>query len=364
MHIGRYEVVLPIAEGPLGKVLVASDPLLGRQVAIKVLRTDAGLPSADARARLVARLRESARAMAALSHPGFVALHDTGDDESGAPYLVFELVKGPTLRERLASGPLAPADVASMGRALGAALTYAHGVDFVHGDVKPENVMLSGTGSKLTDPGLSSLAREAPAGPYDDQLGLAGLLYEALTGKSPFAEGTRQPPSALAPHLRSFPHLDTIFDRALAKDPRKRFSSCDVLGNVLATELEGVGAGPLPPASRSSIVPRATRRWQNAAAGAAVLVICTLVLLGRQERHSREPGVSLRSVSSAFFAAIGAARGAATSSAHRLHPPAASPAPTSAATAPGEPSDASRAEATPGIDGPSGLDGAGTTTAP
>ena len=66
MHFGRYEVVLPIAEGPLGKVLVARDPALGRQVAIKVLRGDADLP-AEARARLAARFRESGRAFAALS---------------------------------------------------------------------------------------------------------------------------------------------------------------------------------------------------------------------------------------------------------------------------------------------------------
>jgi serine/threonine protein kinase len=355
VRIGRYEVVLPIAEGPLGKVLLGRDPVLARQVAIKVVRADAG-------ADLFGRVRQSARAMAALSHPGFVALHDMGDDETGAPYLVLEFVTGPTLRERLAGGPLSPAEVGSMGRALGAALTFAHGVDFVHGDVKPENVMLPSTGARLTEPGLASLARGTPVSPFDDQLGLAGLLYEALTGKSPFADGTRQPPSVAAPNLRSFPHLDTIFDRALAKDPRKRFSSCDVLGNVVATELEGVGTGPLPPASRSSIVPRATRRWQNAAAGAAVLVICALVLLGRQERHSGAEGASLRNVSSAFFAAIGAPRGPAASSVRHPHPsPAASLAPVSASA---ETSDAPRtgaADIDGGAPGAGGAGGAGET---
>jgi serine/threonine-protein kinase len=280
-----------------------------------------------------------------------------GDDEAGMPYLVFEYIKGPSLRERLGSGPLPPADVAVMGRALGAALTFAHGADFVHGDVKPENVMLAATGAKLTEPGLSSLQREAPPTAYDDQLGLAGILYEALTGKSPFTESVRPPPSALRPHLRSFPHLDTIFDRALAADPRKRFSSCDVLGNVLATELEGVGDGPLPPASRSSIVPRATRRWQNAAAGAAVLVICTLALLGRQERHARGEGASLRNVSAAFFAAIGASR-AATSAGHRPHPPPAASLVPAPSAAEGDSSDAARA---PGAaEGAAGVDATGT----
>jgi hypothetical protein len=324
MPFGRYDVALPIAEGRLGKVLLARDPVLGRQVAIKALNVDSDL-SADAKERLATRFREAGRAFAALSHPGFSALHDAGEDGSGAPYLVFELVKGPTLRERLGAGPLPPAEVAAIGRALGAALTHAHGVDFVHGDVKPENIVLSPVGPKLTDPGLAWLAREQTATPYDDQLGLATALYEALTGKPVSPTGPRQPPSSAAPRLRSFPHIDTIFDRALAADPRKRFSSCDVLGNVLATELEGLESGRLAPASVSSIVPRATRRWQNAAAGGAVLVIGALVVLGRP-RRSPGDGVSLRSVSSAFFVAI-APHGAAPA----RHP---RPIPTAPATAP------------------------------
>ena len=340
MHFGRYEVVLPIAEGPLGKVLVARDPALGRQVAIKVLRGDADLP-AEVRARLAARFRESGRAFAALSHPGFTVLHDIGEDEPGWPYLVFELVKGPTLRERLASGPLPPAEAAAIGRALGAALTQAHGADYAHGDVKPENVMLSPQGAKLTDPGLAWLAREQAASPGDDQLGLAAVLYEALTGKPALGSDLRQPPSAVAPNLRSFPHLDAIFERALAGDPRKRFSSCDVLGNVVATELEGYESGRLAPPSRSSIVPRSTRRWQNAAAGAAVMVICTLVLLGRP-RRSPGDGVSLRGVSSAFFAAIGAPRGATSV----RHP---QPVPTAPSAAPEVLSDP---DASPGTERP------------
>jgi serine/threonine protein kinase len=345
MHFGRYEVALPIAEGPLGKVLLARDPVLGRQVALKALRSDPDLP-AGAKERLAARFREGGRAFAALSHPGLSALHDMGEDESGAPYLVFELVKGPSLRERLAAGPLPPGEVAAIGRALGAALTYAHGADFVHGDVKPENIMLSPVGAKLTDPGLGWLAREQTASPYDDQLGLATALYEALTGKPAWSGGSRQPPSAVAPHLRSFPHIDTIFDRALAADPRKRFSSCDVLGNVLATELEGLESGRGAPASVSSIVPRATRRWQNAAAGVAVLVIGALVVLGRP-RRSPGDGVSLRSVSSAFFAAI-APHGAASAHHPRPAPPTSAPA-GEASTVPPEPT-APALDASPGSD--------------
>jgi eukaryotic-like serine/threonine-protein kinase len=360
VQIGRYEVAVPIGEGPLGRVLLARDPVLGRQVALKALRGDADLTT-ETKQRLVVRIRESARALAGLSHPGFSTLHDMGDDESGAPYLVFEFVKGPTLRERLSSSRLPPAEVASIARALGAALTHAHAADFVHGDVKPENVMLSPLGAKLTDPGFAWLARAETATPFDDQLGLAAVLYEALTGKPAFAPGARQPPSMVAPNLRSFPHLDTIFDRALAIDPRKRFSSCDVLGNVLATELEGLESGQLARVSFSSIVPRATRRWQNAAAGGAVLVICALVLLGRQRRSPGE-GASLRSVSSAFFVAIGGPRGVPPAAHHPRTAPAASPPPSSPTTplTTAEPSE----PAASSVDGAAGSDRSAPSTPP
>jgi serine/threonine protein kinase len=361
VDIGRYEVVLPLGEGPLNRVLLARDPILGRQVALKILRPDADLPG-EVRARLATRIRESGRALAGISHPGFATLHDMGEDERGAPYLVFEFLKGPTLRERLGAGPLPPAEVAAIGRALGAALTHAHAADFVHGDVKPENVMLSAVGAKLTEPGFLWLAGGQPASPAEDQLCLAAVLYEALTGKAASAVPTRQAPSAAAPHLRSFPHLDAIFDRALATDPRKRFSSCDVLGSVLATELEGSESGRLAPASVSSIVPRATRRWQNAAAAAAVLVICALVVLGRQRRRPGE-GVSLRNVSSAFFVAIGSSRAAPPSARHPRTAPAASLGFASPATS-GRPSPEPTEPAAPSPDGAGDPDRAGPSEAP
>jgi serine/threonine-protein kinase len=304
VRVGRYEIELPLGQNAVGEVLLARDPLLGRRVVLKRLQADAPLDD-EARARLSRRLRETASALGALSHPGIVTVHDAGEASEagpGAPYVVFECVGGPTLRERLAAGALAPIEVASIGRALGSALTHAHAAGFTHGDVKPENVMLPVTGPKLMDPGFTRLARDETVTPYDDQYALALTLYEALTGKrAPDAE-TRQPPSLVTPRLRSFPHVDTIFGRALAVDPRKRFSSCEVLGSVLATELEGVEPGRVAAISTSSIVPRATRRWQNAAAGVAVLVIVALIVLGRQRRP--EDGASLRTTASPFDSAI------------------------------------------------------------
>ena len=359
-RIGRYEVEFVLGEGAVGRVLVARDPVLGRQVALRILRDDLGL-TPELKARLTDRIRGEARATAALSHPAAVTLHDMGDDESVGLYLVFEFIKVATLRERLAAGPLPPGEVAQMAKAIGAALAHGHASGVVHRDVKPESILLAPTGAKLTEPGFASIARtdatlrqampslndaftpaySAPEslasdqyGPHADQFALAATLYEALTGKRAFGEGdattvaarvlsgSTEAPSNALPRLRSFPNLDTIFRRAFAHEPRKRFSSSDVLGNVLATEIDGIESSRLSPGSVSSIVPRATRRWQNLTAGAAVLVIITLIVVGRQRPRPAD-GVSLKSVASAF-AVVAAPRAPTPPRRVQVTPPASS----------------------------------------
>jgi serine/threonine-protein kinase len=349
-RIGRYEVELELGHGDIGRVLLARDPVLGRQVALKVLRAELDL-SEDSRARLAERIRQEACAAAAVSHPAIVTLHDMGEDEHAGLFLVFELIHGPSLREKLHGGPLAPAEVAALARALGSALTHAHGKGLVHRDVKPENVMLAPTGPKLTDFGwLAADAAARNVGPfvsstpaysapevlasgafsaYGDQFSLAATLYEALTGMRAFPGGeaasvaarvsTAKHPAvtSLLPGLRAYPHVDPIFDRALAKEARNRFGSCEAFTSVLASELEGSNAHVLStPLPRSSIVPRATRRWQNSAALAAVAVIVLLEVAGRYHRtgEGETVGVSLKTVASAFASAAsggvaGAGRG-------------------------------------------------------
>ncbi|HEX8789650.1 MAG TPA: serine/threonine-protein kinase [Polyangiaceae bacterium] len=312
-RIGRYEVQRVLGEGAMGRVLLGRDTVLGRSVAIKVLRDDLGLP-ADVKARLVEKLRQEASAAAAVSHPGIVTLHDMGEDERAGLFLVFERIDGPTLRERIARGPMQPGEVGAMARVLGAALTHAHGAGLLHRDVKPENVMLGRTGAKLTDFGIAGVqgqgtpvigtpAYGAPEAmtsgafsTYSDQYSLAATLYEAVTGVRPF-EGDR----GLSVTSR------VLFHRALAERPRDRFASCEMFATLLADELEGRNERPMAtPVPPSSIVPRATRRWQNSAALAGVLVIVALVIAGKLQGD--DEGVSLRSVAVSFAAAAGTAK--------------------------------------------------------
>jgi serine/threonine-protein kinase len=344
----------------MGRVFLARDTVLGREVALKILRDDLGL-TPELKTQLVERMRQEARTAATLSHPAMVTLHDMGEDENVGLYLVFERIVGPTLREQLErKGPLAPLEVARLARALGSALTHAHAAGVVHRDVKPENVMLSPTGPKLTDFGIARLpdstltgaatvlgtpAYSAPEGlatgtfgASSDQFSLAVTLYEALTGQRAFpgddalvvatrvATGKQRAPTAVLPVLRGFEHLDVIFDRALAKEPKNRFGSCEVFGSVLAAELEGANAAfMMTPVPRSSIVTRATRRWQNMAALGALAVIVGLVVVGRT-RGPQEDGVSLRSVANDFAASAAMPRvappmGTAVASRHVRTPP-------------------------------------------
>lgn len=262
--IGRYEVRGLVGEGSMGRVLLAHDPVLDRDVAVKHLRSDLKIPR-DVRAGLLTRMRHEARAAARVAHPNLVVLHDMGEDDAVGLYLVFEYVEGLTLKQRIAEGRLPPAEVARLARELGSGLSVAHDAGILHRDVKPENVILAKYGGKIADFGIARIpdstlthqgglmgtpAYSAPetfrAGkfsPASDQFSLATTLYEALSGQRAFpgddavsvaARIAHESADAFAATIGLPAAVDVVFARALARKPEERFASCTALGDALA----------------------------------------------------------------------------------------------------------------------------------
>lgn len=275
-HIGRYRVVRLIGQGAMGRVYLAHDAVLDRHVAIKLLRDDLGLPPENLQT-LFDRMRQEARASARVSHPNIVALYDMGEDLSLGLYLVFEYVEGLTLKQRIQQGKLGPELVRRLAVELGSALSMAHEAGVLHRDIKPENVMLARTGCKIADFGIarvpdSTLTRDGrllgtPAysapeaishgtfSPASDQFSLATTLYEALCLHRAFpgddavavaARITYEEPPALAAICGLDTRVDTVFARALSKNPRSRFDSCEQFGQALAEALGLPGRRSMP----------------------------------------------------------------------------------------------------------------------
>ncbi len=153
--LSHYRILGSLGAGGMGVVYLAEDQRLGRKVALKFLPTGSVQdPQALDRFRLEARTASS------LSHPGICAIHDIGVHDD-APFIVMELLKGETLRERVARGPLKIADVLDIGIQLADALEAAHAQGIVHRDIKPANIWVGEKlRVKILDFGLAKLGRE------------------------------------------------------------------------------------------------------------------------------------------------------------------------------------------------------------
>jgi serine/threonine-protein kinase len=205
-----------------------------------------------------------------------------GEDDALGPYLVFEYVEGPTLKERLRLGGLERPAAARLARELGEALATAHGAGVLHRDVKPENVILRRFGAKIADFGIARLpnstltrrgcllgtpAYSAPEtlegaqfSPLSDQFSLAATLYEAVSGRRAFpgddalqvASKVRlDEPHPFAVELGLEPEIDQILAKGLAKNPSQRYPDCAAFGAALATALaKNAGLELLPPMAR------------------------------------------------------------------------------------------------------------------
>jgi serine/threonine-protein kinase len=271
----------------MGRVYLARDPVLNRDVALKVLRDDLGIPP-EVEEALLTRMRHEAQAAARVSHPNIVTLHDMGEDDGVGLYLVFECVNGPNLKERLKSGRLPPMQAARLARELGSALSCAHLAGVLHRDVKPENVMLAPTGAKIADFGIAKIpdstltragtlvgtpaycAPEALASgefsPESDQFSLAATLYEAVSGERAFpgedavGVASKIATAEVRPIARkcSLPdEVDDVLLRGLEKHPARRFASAAELGEALASALDrtartALASGPVIEIARIS----------------------------------------------------------------------------------------------------------------
>jgi serine/threonine-protein kinase len=257
----RYELRSRLGRGGMGEVFAAYDRRLERQVAVKILRADWADEPAMCR-----RFATEARAAARLTHPNVVAIFDTGEQD-GVPFMVMECLPGRTLGDEISNGPMSEVQARATGLDVLAALAAAHEAGIVHRDVKPGNVLLDSDGNaKVTDFGIAKVAegldqtqtamvlgtpvymaperfRDAPATSRSDIYSLGVILYEALSGRKPYAgenamavarrvEGGERPAlTDLRPGLS--PWLVAVVDRALARDPEARFESADAMAAAL-----------------------------------------------------------------------------------------------------------------------------------
>jgi len=309
----RYRLDSRIATGGMGEVWKATDSVLGRQVAVKVLKHEyADDPS------FRSRFETEAQHAAALHHPSVASVFDFGEieneDGSGTrPFLVMELVPGQPLSALLRGGePMAPTVAADLVAQAADAIAAAHAMDIVHRDVKPANLLVTPEGRvKITDFGIARAADAValtqtgqilgtphyispeqaegrPATNASDIYALGVVLYECLAGRRPFA-GDSPVATALA-HMRDpvpplsdeVPaHLRAVTDKALAKNPADRFASAAEMAMALRAD---AGHTLLMPAQSPVELPGPARRglptwWPWVAAAAAVLLVVGVVSL-------------------------------------------------------------------------------------
>jgi dipeptidyl aminopeptidase/acylaminoacyl peptidase len=271
-RVGPYEIVAPLGAGGMGEVYRARDTRLGRDVAIKALPATFSA-SADA----LARFEREARALASLSHPNIITLHDVGQSD-GVNYVVMELLDGETLRSRLTAGAVPQRKAIEIAADIARGLAAAHDRGIAHRDLKPENVFLTRDGQvKVLDFGLARQSLEpdaatlAPGTEPGVVLGTVGymapeqvkgessdyradifafgcVLYELLTGRRAYRRDSapetmtailkEDPPDPSDSGMALAPAVQRIVRRCLEKRPEQRFQSTRDLVFALESSLD------------------------------------------------------------------------------------------------------------------------------
>jgi serine/threonine-protein kinase len=263
-RIGKFEIIQPLGEGAMGSVFLARDTIIGREVALKTIHSSA-VPSSEARERF---FRE-AQAASRLNHPNLVTIHEAGE-AGGTLYLAMEYVGGDNLARTLKEQTLRPLEVLELLAQVCDGLAYAHAKGVIHKDIKPSNIRVARVSgrptAKILDFGITRLAGSDLSGtgsitgtfaymaPEHTQSGKADtrtdlfavgvILYEALAGFRPF-DGenaavilnrlmTEDPaPLDLEKLATISPAIQGVLDKALAKDPARRFTSASALAAAL-----------------------------------------------------------------------------------------------------------------------------------
>jgi eukaryotic-like serine/threonine-protein kinase len=311
----RYELVELVGTGGMSSVYKAHDTLLERNVALKILHEHYSDDD-----EFVERFKREARTVAQLSHPNIVTVIDRGE-AGGRQFIVFEYIDGDNLKELLVrSGRLPVEQALELALEIARGLAFAHAHGLVHRDVKPQNVLLNGDGrAKVTDFGIARsldvehgvtqtgtilgtsnyIAPEQASGqPVDTQTDVYSLgvvLYELLAGDVPFPgenfvsvamKHVNELPPNLLDVRRGVPlRLAAAVDRALEKDPKRRFPSMDAFGAELEAclaELEGGDAA----GNATMVVPAAQRpnrrrrisRWPLAIGSLAAVAIAAVAV--------------------------------------------------------------------------------------
>lgn len=272
--IGKYQVLEKIGDGGMAEVYRAYHPSLNRDVAIKFIRPEFTMDE-----RFCTRFEREARISASLTHPNIVPIFDYGLFH-GRNYLVMEYIPGVTLKEYLkrsyASGlALTLDEIVTIITQIGEALTYIHQAGIIHRDIKPDNILITNEGRVcLTDFGVARITglngdqtasgailgtpaymspehilSDSPAiGPSSDLYSLGVILYEMLTGRTPFTANTpillmikhlKEPiPNLANPRLDLPDGMEDVVRKALAKDPTDRYQKALAFNQDLKEALE------------------------------------------------------------------------------------------------------------------------------
>jgi predicted ATPase len=284
MPFGNYEILQRLGAGGMGEVFRGKDTRLGREVAIKIVLRERETQAAD----FLSRFEQEARSACMLNHPNIVTIYELGE-VNGTHYIAMELVRGETIRELLASGPIPFHKAIGIAAQVADALAKAHESGIVHRDLKPANLMVSGDGTaKILDFGLAKLLDSRAqssdvstrTGPFtepgsvlgtigymspeqatgdatdfrSDQFSFGSVLYEMVTGRHAFEGGSQA--EIMAAILRDEPErLDAqmpqapapffwIVERCLAKDPKQRYASTRDLARDLAMVRDRIADAP------------------------------------------------------------------------------------------------------------------------